>query len=129
MILLDTDICIEILRGNKKVINKRLQTDEEIAVSFMTVGELFHGAYHSSQVENNVSLVEEFLLSVVIINTDFKIMKEFGLIKSELRKQNILLPDADILIAATGISKCNFLVTGNHKHFKRIERLKLDNWI
>ena len=28
MILIDTDVCIEILRGNKKVINKRNKFDE-----------------------------------------------------------------------------------------------------
>ena len=129
MILIDTDICIEILRGNKKVINKRLQNDDEIAVSFMTVGELLYGAYNSSQVDHNISLVEEFLLSVKIINTDFKIMKKFGTIKAELKKQNILLPDADILIASTAINNCEILITGNIKHFNRIEGIKIDNWI
>jgi len=47
MILLDTDICIEILLGNKLVIEKRLRCDERIAICFMTVGELFYGAERS----------------------------------------------------------------------------------
>jgi predicted nucleic acid-binding protein len=37
MILLDTDICIEILRKNKTVIQKRAQYDDTTAVSFMSI--------------------------------------------------------------------------------------------
>ena len=42
MILLDTDICIELLRGNAKVIDKRQGYDEKVAISFMSVAELFY---------------------------------------------------------------------------------------
>jgi predicted nucleic acid-binding protein len=48
MILLDTDICFEILRGNEFVIEKRLSCDERVAICFMTVGELFYGAERSN---------------------------------------------------------------------------------
>ena len=47
MILLDTDICIELLRGNAKVIDKRQGYDEKVAISFMSVAELFYGAEKS----------------------------------------------------------------------------------
>ncbi len=126
---MDTDICIEILRGNKKVITKRSHISDEISVSFMTVGKLLYGAYNSTKIENNVSIVEEFLLSVKIINSDFYIMKRFGLLKTELKKENILLPDADLIIAATAVTKCDLLVSGNTKHFERIKELKLVNWV
>ena len=56
MILIDTDVCIEILRGNKKVINKRNKFDEAISISFMTVAELFYGAQNSSNPEHNQSI-------------------------------------------------------------------------
>jgi predicted nucleic acid-binding protein len=129
MILIDTDVCIEILRGNKKVINNRNKIEEPISVSFMTVAELFYGAENSGNTSHNNSIVEEFLLTLYIIESDFRIMKRFGLIKAELKKNNNLLPDADIIIAATAIEKCNLLITGNVDHFKRIEGLKLENWI
>jgi tRNA(fMet)-specific endonuclease VapC len=55
-------------------------------------------------------------------------MRRFGIIKSELKTSNILLPDADILIAATVLEKCDMLVTGNTKHFERIDGLVIENW-
>lgn len=129
MILIDTDVCIEILRGNKKVINKRNKFEESISISFMTVAELFYGAENSGNPEHNHSIVEELLLTLQIIQSDFSIMKRFGLIKAKLKKKNSLVPDADIIIASTAIEKCKFLVTGNTEHFDRIDGLKIDNWI
>ncbi len=129
MILLDTDICIEILRGNNLVIENRLRCDERIAICFMTVGELFYGAERSKFKYKNLNLVDEFLLSIDIINTDIEILKKFGELKSTLYKKNIMLPDADILIASTSLTKCSKLVTGNIKHFDRFDNLLIDNWV
>ena len=78
MILLDTDICIEILRGNKKVIEERKQHFDTIAISFMTVAELYYGAEKSSNPSKNNNIIEQFLLTLYIINTDIEIMKKFG---------------------------------------------------
>ena len=95
----------------------------------MTVAELFYGAQNSSNPEHNQSIVEEFLLTLQIIQSDFSIMKRFGSIKATLKKKNNLVPDADIIIASTAIEKCEFLVTGNTEHFSRMDGLKIDNWI
>ena len=129
MILLDTDICIEILRGNEAVIEKRVSCDERVAISFMTVGELYYGAERSKYNVKNLNLVDEFILSIDIINTDYEILRKFGELKSSLHKRNILLPDAYILIASAALTKCSKLVTRNIKHFKRFENLILENWI
>ena len=129
MILLDTDICIEILRGNKVVIEKRLRCDERVAICFMTVGELFYGAERSKYKLKNLNLVDEFILSIDIINTDFGILRKFGELKSNLYEKNIMLSDADILIASTALTKCSKLITGNVKHFNRFENLVVENWI
>jgi tRNA(fMet)-specific endonuclease VapC len=129
MILLDTDVCIEILRGNQTVIEKRNQCDEKVAICFMSIGELYYGANRSNNIIKNVNLVDEFLVSIDIIHPDKELLRKYGEIKSSLYQKNILLPDADILIASTSLSKCSMLVTGNVKHFKRFENLILDNWI
>ncbi len=129
MILLDTDICIEILRKNKKVIENRINTDDDVSISFMTVAELFYGAENSNYRDENFSLVEEFILTVPVIETDIDIMKRFAIIKSDLKRRNEIIADADILIAATTLEKCSKLVTGNTGHFERINGLVLENWI
>jgi predicted nucleic acid-binding protein len=49
MILIDTDICIELLNGNKQILRKREQYESMIGISFMSVAELYYGAEKSSE--------------------------------------------------------------------------------
>jgi len=129
MILFDTDVCVEILRGNKKVIKRRQEYPWEVSISFITVAELFYGAGNSDRPKENSVSVEKFIMTVGIIQSDLFILKRFGEIKSNLYQKNRLVADADIFIAATALEKAETLVTGNIKHFDRIEGLKIENWI
>ena len=129
MILFDTDVCIELLRGNKRVLKKRIEYPGEVAISFMTVGELFYGAENSAYPFENRVLVERFVLTLGVIHTDNSILKRLGELKAGLKKGSRMLPDADLFIAATTLEKAEALITGNAKHFERIDGLKLENWI
>jgi len=129
MILLDTDICIEILRKNEKVISSREKYNDDIGISFISVGELYYGAERSSKPEKNMRLIEEFLITINIIHSDIAIMIKFGELKAYLKNNSILLPDADLLIAATTFIKAERLITGNVKHFERFPNLSIENWI
>jgi len=128
VIVLDTDMCIELLRGNKKVLKRRAAFPGDVAISFIAVGELFCGARNSAFPEENELLVEKFILTVPVIQTDIPILKRFGDLKARLKKNNRLLPDADIFVAAVALEKADALVTGNARHFERIEGLKIENW-
>ena len=129
MILLDTDVCIELLRGNKKVIQKRKEEDDSVAVSFMTLAELFYGAEKSSRPGKNIVLIEQFILTVAVLHSDNSIIKKFSELKTRLENSGIPLTDADLFIAATTLTKCNKLISGNIKHYNRIDELKIENWI
>ena len=128
MILLDTDICIEILRRNHQIIEKRAQFDGPIGISFMSVAELYYGAEKSANIAKNEQLLEEFLLTIEIIQTDNEILRKFGSLKCNFYEEKAILPDADVLIAATAYIKAEKLITGNIKHFKRFPNLVIENW-
>jgi len=129
VILFDTDTCIEILRGNHKTIKKRTEYPGEISISFVTVAELYYGAENSKYPADNRAIVDKFLLTIGVIHSDFPILKRFGEIKSGLHKKNLLIPDADIFVAAAALETSEALVTGNSRHFERIGGLKIENWI
>lgn len=95
----------------------------------MTVAELFYGAEKSGNPDKNRTVVEQFLLTVKIINSNRKISYRFGNLKAILEKEGLPLADADLLIAATALETSKLLVTGNLKHFQRIKNLALENWI
>lgn len=129
MILLDTDVCVELLRGNTRVVEQRRRVQDEVAISFMTVGELYYGAAKSTRVDHNRSLVECFLVTVRCLQSDMAVMERFGTLKASLVVRGEVLPDADILIAATALTHCDLLVSGNEEHYARIPGLRTSNWI
>jgi tRNA(fMet)-specific endonuclease VapC len=129
MILYDTDICIELLRGNPSVISRHNQSEGYVSISFMTVGELYYGAHKSNYSITNIGRVDQFVKSVIVHQTNHIIMMKFGQLKAELSKLGRILPDADILIAATALIRCNRLITGNTAHFDRFFDLRVENWI
>ena len=129
MTLLDTDICIEILHRNKHVLIRRKEENDTLAISFMTAAELFYGAAKSNQIIHNRDIVEKFLLTINIIHSDIEISRTYGDVKTQLENSGIPLADADLFIAATAMTKCNKLVTGNIKHYMRIEQIRIENWM
>lgn len=128
MIILDTDTCVELLRGNGRVIEQRALTEDEIGVSFMSVAELYYGVERSSQPAQARHAVGALLLSVLVVESDRAIAQRFGQLKTELWRDSMLLPDADLFIAATTLVHGSLLVTGNTRHFERIGGLRLERW-
>ncbi|MCZ7392623.1 MAG: PIN domain-containing protein [Candidatus Methanoperedens sp.] len=127
---LDTDIVIEILRGNQKAIKKMksLPQNTLICITGLTVYELYKGvlSVRNTKLESDV---RKFIESVEVLQLDSDIEKAAGEIYVYLRKKGELINDADILIAATVLANNSVLVTNNEEHFKRIESLKLENWL
>jgi tRNA(fMet)-specific endonuclease VapC len=128
MILLDTDICIELLKGNKRILQRRDQYDGPVGVCFMTIAELYYGAAKSKDPSKNIDTIEKLLITLEIVHTDIAILKRFGMIKAHLQKQGEPIADADIFIGSATLEKAERLITGNTKHFERIAGLALENW-
>ncbi len=59
--VLDTDICIYWLNGNKRIRDKimRIGTDS-LRTTIITVAELRYGAYNSQKVEENLININKF---------------------------------------------------------------------
>jgi tRNA(fMet)-specific endonuclease VapC len=127
--LLDTDICIYWLKGVPAVL-ERVKTVgvSQIAISTITVAELYFGAYNSAKIEENLARAEDFARQISIAPLDDLVLKAFGRIKADLRKQGQPLADFDLLIAGTVLANEFVLVTNNTQHYERIANLKLENW-
>jgi tRNA(fMet)-specific endonuclease VapC len=129
VILLDTDVVISLLRGNRAIADRVGAASGGASISFMTVGELFYGAEKSAKPWENRGLVERFLLTVPVIESGRASMRLFGALKAGLEARGERLADADILVASIALSRDLILATGNLKHFSRIDGLKAENWI
>lgn len=124
--LLDTDVLINHFRG-KEAIKFEIITSG-MGISIITLGELLYGAYKSSTPQKNLIKLEQDLTSIEVVIEDLNgvVMKKFAEIKAYLEKKGTKLEDFDLLIGATAIVNGLILVTGNIKHFKRIQGLKIE---
>jgi len=127
--ILDTDICIYWLKGNQKIEQMAMKVGlDSICVSFITISELYYGAFKSEKVQENLALVGKLQERLTIVESDSNICSNFGRLKAHLEKKGTIIDDADLFIAASALTTKSVLVTNNEKHFDRIEKLKLENW-
>ncbi len=129
MYLLDTNICIALIKANPIVMSVFLTKAIQCYIPTIVLGELYKGVYCSQKVEDNLANLNNFLSLVAIIEFDHAAALEFGLIQSELRRKGQPTGEIDALIAAIARSRLDTLVTNNIRHFKNIEGLKPENWL
>jgi len=128
MILLDTNVVVAFLNGDKSVL-KRIRVEiDKIALSTLVVAELDYGAKVSQRSEENLEKLYRLVDIVQVVHFDIECAKIFGTIKSKLRSLGKPTGEVDTLIAATAMAHEATLVTTNKKHFENIEGLKIEVW-
>ena len=65
--------------------------------------------------------------SLILPLTD-QVVDRAATLYGELHRQGALLPDADLLIAATALESQRTLVTNNLAHFQRVPNLVIETW-
>ena len=124
--LLDTDFIIQALGGNKKaVISLTNLPPEEIAISYISLGEIYEGAFAFTNPKEHLKTFKQFLTSFSLLNLNEDIMEQFAENRSYLRRRGELIPDFDILIGTTAVHYNLTLLTYNFRHLDRIPELKL----
>ncbi len=100
----------------------------EIAITSISLCELYKGAYLSNNHEQNLAIVNAFLKSVLLLTQNRISCVLFGQDFAELRKRGTPTQDNDLMIAS--ICKANNcqLVTRNIKDFRNIPNLVVDTW-
>ncbi len=131
MYLLDTNICIYIIKKKPVDVLKTLKTKskKDIYVSSITIAELEYGVAKSQFPEKNKVALIEFLSIFNILPFDDTDAVEFGMIKTDLEKKGKIIGPMDLLIAGQAKSKKLILITNNVKEFERVEGLKIENWV
>jgi len=128
--ILDTNICIYWLKGDRNIETKALEVGlETLSISFITLCELYFGAYKSRRIKDNILNIEKLKNRISVIESNDLVCETFGKLKASLVKEGKVIDDADILVAACALMPGITLVTNNEKHFKWIKRLKVENWV
>lgn len=98
-----------------------------VAVSILSVGELYEGVFGSSEPTESARIVEQFLRGVLSLGVDEATARRFGAERARLRARGLLIGDVDLLIGATALTHGLTLLSNNRRHFERIEGLVLES--
>jgi tRNA(fMet)-specific endonuclease VapC len=124
--LVDSDWLIDAATGRPRAqrILDRL-SNEGLAVSIIAVAEVYEGAFGTPDPQDTVAGLRDFLSDFAILPLTDPIAEHFARLRAALRQQGQLIPDMDLLIAATALEADLTLVTRNARHFERIRELRL----
>ena len=124
--LLDTDVVSFTMRGGDlaNAYAPHLR-DRLLAISFVTVGELYFGAELSRWGAKRRRKLEETLRGFVVVPYDSEVARSYGRLVAAERRAGRSIAQNDAWIAACAVRHRIPLVSHNAKHFKDIAALSL----
>ena len=97
-----------------------------IAISVISMGELFVGSYRASHAEQAKAEILDYVELFTWLAIDSATSDIFGQLKANLQVRGQLIGNFDTLIAATALQYDLTLLTNNARHFERIAGLRLE---
>lgn len=128
--LLDTNIAIYVIKRRPiEVMGVFNENAGRMAISAVTLSELFHGAEKSAKVTQNLAVVEEFANLLEVLPYSAKAAQHYGAIRAALEKVGRPIGVNDLHIAAHARSEGLTLVSNNLGEFERVPGLITENWV
>ena len=130
MYLLDTNICVYVIRKRPESVYRRLSNigKRGVAISVVTAFELEVGALRS-QGKHYSEAVRLFIAELPVLPLEDSARAAYGQLRTALERRGEVIGAYDMLIAAHALAVDATLVTNNEKEFKRVKGLKVENWV
>lgn len=126
IILVDTNIASFILKGSDYAESYEvLLNGHELALSFMSVAELYQWAFIRKWGDRRIIQLEQYLSNYLIIPTDHLLCQEWAKLRAESQQIGRAISSQDAWIASTAIRHNLELVTHNLKDFQGLPKLRL----
>ena len=128
--MLDTNICIYVIKHKPEKVFRKLQTihPEDVCISSVAYVELVHGVEKSAAVEKNRLALSMLLANMEILDFDVDAADCYGKTRAGLEKKGTPIGPLDMMIAGHAQSLGYTIVTNNVKEFSRVAALKIENW-
>ena len=128
--LLDTNIVIYVLKRRPiEVLSLFNDNASRMAISAITLSELFHGAEKSTRVSNNLVAIEDYCSRLEVLPYGAKAAQHYGAIRAGLEKTGQPIGVNNLHIAAHARSEGLVVVTNNVGEFARVPALQVENWV
>lgn len=130
MFLLDTNICIYLIRKRPAKVLERLMacSPDAVSISVVTHCELSYGVSKSQAKEKNREALELFLAPFQVLEFPAAAALAYGDIRAELERKGTPIGAMDLMIAAHALGIGATLVSNNLREFRRVPGLVTENW-
>lgn len=127
--MLDTDICIYVINARPPAVLERFLAHEAegLGISAVTAGELYFGVRKSGSRRNLLAL-DRFLAPLEIAEYGAEAARSYGELRRALESKGTPIGPFDAQIAAHALALDLTLVSNNLREFKRVPKLRLENW-
>lgn len=131
MYMLDTNICIHVLKNHSDKLRHKFKAIRNICISSVTYGELCFGIEtgNSSLKNSRWEQLDVFTQRLLIDPWDEDAARHYGFIRALLQRQGNLVGNNDLLVSSHARSMNAVLVTNNVREFSRIPDLSIENWV
>jgi tRNA(fMet)-specific endonuclease VapC len=128
--MLDTNICIYVMKQRPEKLRERFDRfAEQLCISSITLGELYHGVDKSARRAENLHGLETFASRLEVLAFSPKAAAHYGQMRAELERAGRPIGPYDLLIAAHARAEGLTIVTNNTREFRRAPGLRVENWI
>lgn len=126
-VLVDTDLLVDLERGNAPSDIEQLLGDEDRAISVITVSELLHGVHRAAGAvrARRRAFVEHILDGLEAIPVTQPVARVHADIWSDLTARGETIGAHDLWIAATALAHGLGVATRNRTHLERVEGLRV----
>ena len=128
--LLDTNACIDFLNGRYPALVARIlrAAPDDLCTSGIVAVELRYGADRSTNAKRNHARLDMLLSELACIPFDETAARAAGKVRAQLETAGTPIGPYDTLIAGHALQLGLTLVTDNEREFRRVPRLRLENW-
>ena len=102
---------------------------DSVAISAIVLAELQYGITKSRLREQNAAALQDFLGYCRVEDWPYEAAQIDGDIRATLEREGTPIGGNDLLIAAHAVYAKATLVKHNTREFKRVPRLKIEDWI
>jgi tRNA(fMet)-specific endonuclease VapC len=127
--LLDTDICSAHMRRPAGLAHRFIQYGGGIAISSVSLAELYAGAYKRPPATRLLALISDLLRDVAVLDFDSACAEQFGRVRGALLQQGVHVATPDLMIASVALVHNLTLVTHNTADFLNVPGLRIDDWL
>ncbi|HTX76892.1 MAG TPA: type II toxin-antitoxin system VapC family toxin [Terracidiphilus sp.] len=131
--VLDTNILSDLMKNPagrvaRKIASLSAEDRDSLATSIVVAAELRYGAAQSGS-PILAERVEQLLHAIEVLALEPNADRHYGILRAPLEQAGTVIGANDLLIAAHVLAMDGILVTDNVREFKRVEGLRVENWL